>query len=378
MPDLTDYEGREQGFVKHALIEKYLESFTIKIGSTWDEIVYLDAFAGPWGSKAADLSDTSFGIALKKLKSGAEVLRMSHRRNITKRAILIEKNAAAFQRLEVFGQSQQSGSLSVKCLQGAFVERASDIIGLLPSEKSFLFALIDPKGWTGLSMKVLAPLVRRRSSEVLVNVMTKFIRRFANFEQCFDSCEDFFGRPGVREIIATAPAGQRDDIVVREYCRSLRLICGFKHVSSCVVLEPDMKGIKYFMVFGTNSPVGIKVFKEAEAHAAKLQDQIKEEKAMGDQMALFATGASPSVSEPLREFYRESAWNRVEKLFTERSSVPYTEVFCKAMAMPLVTEGELLEYLSKHPDLQVRLDGERRKKPDLRKPNDLVVRIASA
>ncbi len=38
----------------------------IKISSNWNEIIYIDAFAGPWGSKAEDLSDTSFCIALVK------------------------------------------------------------------------------------------------------------------------------------------------------------------------------------------------------------------------------------------------------------------------------------------------------------------------
>ena len=40
---------------------------------------------------------------------------------------------------------------------------------------------------------------------------------------------------------------------MREYCRSLRERCGFQHVLSCVVLQPDKKGVKYFMVFGTNA-----------------------------------------------------------------------------------------------------------------------------
>ncbi len=75
MPNLEHYEGREQGFVKHSLLDKYLEEFAIKISSNWNEIIYIDAFAGPWGSKAEDLSDTSFCIALKRLKSGTEVAR---------------------------------------------------------------------------------------------------------------------------------------------------------------------------------------------------------------------------------------------------------------------------------------------------------------
>src|SRR5690554_2336202 len=103
-------------------------------------------------------------------------------------------------------------------------------------------------------MVKVSPLLRKRSAEVLVNVMTSFIHRFADADNCQLSYEQFFGRGGVREIISETPSEERADAVVREYCRSLRTFCGFDHVSSAVVLQPDKRGIKYFMVFGTNSP----------------------------------------------------------------------------------------------------------------------------
>jgi len=259
MPDLDHYRGREQGYIKHALTEKYLVPFTIKIGSKWDEIIFLDAFAGPWGAKSENLSDTSF------------------------------------------------------------------------------------------------------------------VHRFADYDHCKDSYEEFFGRPGVRNIIGSAAPDDRQDAVVREYCRSLRELCGFEYVSSCVVLQPDKKGIKYFMVFATNSPVGIKVFKEAEAHAAALQDEIKHAKEFGDQMPLFSSDAIEPVSESLRRKYREIAFGRVEGIFKDKTEATYTEVFCKAMAMPLVTERELTEFLVAHSELKLHLDGERRKKPSIER-NDRVIK----
>ena len=95
MPDLEHYRGREQGYIKHALIEKYLVPFTIKIGSKWDAIVFLDAFAGPWGAQSADLSDTSFAVALTRLEEGLEVLSRVHKRSPNIRAILIESEDPA-------------------------------------------------------------------------------------------------------------------------------------------------------------------------------------------------------------------------------------------------------------------------------------------
>jgi hypothetical protein len=62
-------------------------------------------------------------------------------------------------------------------------------------------------------------------------------------------------------------------------------------------------------------------------------------------------------------------------MFGEKSDTAYAEVFCKAMAMPLVTEGELIDFLNHHPHLDLRIDGERLKRPDIQNPNDRVVRV---
>jgi three-Cys-motif partner protein len=378
MPDLEHYRGgREQGYIKHALIEKYLVPFTIKIGSKWDEIVFLDAFAGPWGAQTENLSDTSFGIALDRMKDGLEALRQSHGRSPRIRAYLVEKDLDAYGKLDAFVRANQSRGIEVECFRGEFEDQIPKLTSLVTSENSFVFSLIDPKGWTGLSMSVIAPFLRRRPSEVLVNVMTSFLYRFVNHDDCQDSYEEFFGRRGVGEIIARAAPDDRQDAVVREYCRSLRELCGFEYVSSCVVLEPDKKGIKYFMVFATNSPTGIKVFKEAEAHAASLQDELKHAKEFGDQFPLFPTDAIEPVSESLRRKYREIAFWRVEEMFAGPAEFAYSEVFCKAMAMPLVTEDELLEFIKVHPLLELILDGPRRRKPSVENKNDRVRRSPS-
>ena len=371
MPDLTHYEGREQGYIKHTLIEKYLERFVFKIGSGWDEIIYLDAFAGPWGAKSENLSDTSFGIALDLLKRGCETVARVRGRSPKIRVILIEKDPKAFAKLNQFFKTRQTDGIEITCLEGAFEDQA-DAVTKLTKGNCFLFSLIDPKGWAGLSMQVIAPLVKKRSSEVLVNVMTSFIYRFSDLEQCSESYDAFFGRPEVREIITRTPVSERQDAVVREYCRSLRELCGFKYVSSCVVLQPDKKGIKYFMVFATNNSMGIKVFKEAEAHAASLQDELKYASEFGDQKPLFSSDAMEPASTDLRRKYRDLAFKRVDEHFSNKTEDSYEEVFCKAMAMPLVTETELVAYIKAHPKLELILDGKKRKKPDLNKGDRVI------
>ena len=69
MVSLADYAGREQSYVKHVLLESYLEELVHKVASRYDHVAYVDGFAGPWLSANERFEDTSFGIALNALQS---------------------------------------------------------------------------------------------------------------------------------------------------------------------------------------------------------------------------------------------------------------------------------------------------------------------
>src|SRR6266436_3588726 len=50
MVALSDYTGREQSYVKHVFLERYLELLVHKTASIYPHIVFVDGFAGPWQS----------------------------------------------------------------------------------------------------------------------------------------------------------------------------------------------------------------------------------------------------------------------------------------------------------------------------------------
>ena len=94
--DFSHYEGREQAFVKHTFLDKYLPALIGKICSTFDEFVYVDGFAGPWQSTAGEsFDDTSFGIALNHMTT-QRLFYQSRGRDIKMRAFLVEKDAGSF------------------------------------------------------------------------------------------------------------------------------------------------------------------------------------------------------------------------------------------------------------------------------------------
>src|ERR1700704_6372235 len=95
---LQDYVGREQSYVKHVFLERYLETLVFKTASTYNHIVYVDGFAGPWQSANEQFEDTSFGIALNALRR-AKASWKERQRYVKMSAFLVERDKAAHARL---------------------------------------------------------------------------------------------------------------------------------------------------------------------------------------------------------------------------------------------------------------------------------------
>lgn len=388
--DLTNYTGREQAYIKHCLLEEYLPEWAYKVGSAWNELVYVDGFAGPWQTTHVDYADTSFGIAIQALRRCQAGLR-ERARNLKMESILVDQDRKAFSELEKFAELQSNPDFGVHALHGQFIELIGPIDAIIKAntQNAFRFIFLDPKGWADIPMKRLQPFLRGRSCEVLINLMTRHIIRFLDEPDREHSYNNLFGR---REPIENLKGSRlknedphaRAELAVREYGRSLRLLCGFKYVSAAVILEPEEEAVRYFLVYGTNHPRGVEVFKSAETKAARIQDQVRNDTLVRKthQPSLIFDDAPPSsrISSKLRQFYSEKARRRVVQILAAskaQSYHSYANLFCEAMAFPLVTPDDLVNWLKNlEPHIELKLSGSSRRQKPSPLQDDRVVVIA--
>jgi three-Cys-motif partner protein len=387
--NLANYTNREQAYIKHCLLEEYLPDWAYKVGSTWDGLVYVDGFAGPWQTTHAEYADTSFGIAVQALRQCQDGLR-ARGRDLQIECILVDQDKKAFNQLRKFAELQRKPGFGIHALHGEFVERIGDIESIIKenTRNAFRFIFLDPKGWADIPMKSLQQFLRNRSCEVLINLMTRHIIRFLDEPDRADSYNNLFARRGVLENLRSSdmrnePAHARAEQAVREYGLSLRLLCGFKYVSSAVILEPDAESIRYFLVYGTNHPKGVEVFKTAETKAAKIQEAVRYDTRVRKthQPDLFFDEAPPSskISSKLRQFYCDKARRKVLQVLSAtraQTKLPYSKIFCEAMAFPLVTPNDLVGWLSVlKPHITLEFGGSLRRQKFLPQEDDWILVI---
>jgi three-Cys-motif partner protein len=371
--DLAAYAGREQAYIKHCLLENYLPDWGYKIGSAWDNLIYVDGFAGPWKVTDPNLADSSFGVAINVLKQLQYGL-AEKGRTINVRSILVERRISALQRLQDFAKRYSARGFDVHAVGGNFAAKINEITKLIDrsSGKTFKFVFSDPKGWKDIPMPALAPFLKGRGCEVLINLMARHAVRFLEQHDRKDSYDALFGRDEAVDVLRKTPKNRKLNIILREYCKSLKQLCGFQYVTAAAILEPNEEAIRYFLVFGTNHLRGIEVFKNAEKTAARMQDQVRFEtifrRKLYSQDTFFNAAPKTRIAYKLRDDYVKMAMENVIRVLLSHHGadpIPYRNLFALAMEFPLITPEDLIAGIKDLPSIKLSLEGARRRTPSV-------------
>lgn len=288
------YHGREQAFVKHQLLETYLQRLFMIIGLHQKNIRYVDCFSGPWQEESDDLQDTSIGIALKIIQKCREGLTQMGR-DVTFHALFIEKDKNSFQKLQDYlAGVLPRQEVSTKALQGDFFELRESILKWCGSD-DFTFFFIDPKGWKNvIEIPTLTPLLQRSNSEFLINFMYDFLLRTHSQNLFQEHMLAIFGE--IPETNGLKPE-KKEKHLLDLYLKRLKEILpdrgGKPRAVSVPVLKPTIDRTLYHLVYLTQHPKGITVFMEASEHLdlvqrrTRAQTKQKKRESQSHQLELF-------------------------------------------------------------------------------------------
>jgi len=275
MREAIHYKGREHSFIKHRLLETYLETLFMIIGQHEQRICYVDCFSGPWQESDENLSGTSIELSLNVMRNCRDSLRKLNK-NIEFRALYIEKRKRAHKKLDAFLNSNTWEGIRTDSKNGEFHKLRSEIIEWC-GDTDFAFFFIDPKGWkNAIEIPTLTPLLQRPNSEYLINFMYDFLLRTHTQKGFQEDMRAIFGE--LPDTSGLTPK-EREEYLIRRYRDSLTSIQprGSEKLRSASVniLDPVIERTKYHLVYLTRHPLGIVKFMDASEKMDIVQKRVR-------------------------------------------------------------------------------------------------------
>lgn len=260
-PNFGHYEGREQTYVKHLLLTRYLEGAAYKLILGRDPTLnFIDAFAGPWRTTDdANYEDASFSLAIGTLRTVQDYLRSIGKGNVRIRFRFCEKTPGAVANLRAFAARQEG--LDIRVFSGRFEENLNAIADSLPG--GFTITFIDPTGWNIETDRILAFLKRMRG-ELIFNFMSEEISRHVRYEDVSASYSRFLANPAWRSDFERTPEGPLEQRVLGLLKTKFRQAGVAKYLPDMAIRKPRSSRVKMRMILGTNSDIGVSVFRNVQ------------------------------------------------------------------------------------------------------------------
>lgn len=354
MPDPNLYIDREQTYVKHFVLKRYLERVAYNILSFQNDFVYVDGFSGPWKSENDTYEDTSFKIALDQLRDIRKGIKDSRGKDVNFRCIFVEKFKKPFSELKE--AVNEIDDVNIELINGAFEDHITEICNF--AKQAFSLIFIDPTGWQGFPMQKISPLLMLRG-EVLINFMSDFINRFIEDPrpEIASSFDDLFGENWYPEWKMLNDKGlSREAAAIEVYTSRLKQAGNFQFVTSTRILKPKADRSYFYLIYATQHWKGIQEFRKVEKKAIEEQEKVRnaakykanvsktgQESLFGQE--IMATNAKSYEAERKTQLARGHD-KFLSILKANSNGIKYEQLIGEVLETPMVWENDLKEWIT--------------------------------
>ena len=278
--NLNLYRDREQSFIKHQFLAKYLRVAAYKtLQGHSPNFNFVDAFAGPWRvNDDAKYSDASFDQAINTLEAVRTDLGKKHKGKLNIRFCLCERRSEAVAHLREYA-AKQTG-VEIRIFEGAFEDNLDAIAANLLD--GFTFTFIDPTGWN-IRNKEVFRFLRDRRGEFLLNFMSDHINRHAPYSQVAASFGRFLADADWADEYAQLPDALSNE---RKMLHLLKNAIRNKNVATYVpdfsIMVPKQERVKMRLILGTHSPIGLEVFRDVQEKVERQEMELRHKLREGD------------------------------------------------------------------------------------------------
>ena len=281
-PQIEHYRRREQSYIKHVFLNKYLEAAAFKLLQPkrgTPIFNFVDAFAGPWRVSDDDkFSDASFSQAVATLDTVRRQLTKMGRAGLQVRYRFCERNPDSIVKLRRFAAERQEFDIQV--FQGSFEDNIDEVAAAC--REGFTFTFIDPTGWNIESDKVFS-FLKNLNGEFLFNFMAEDINRHAEWEGVSESVGRFLADPSWKQEFIDLPNDwSNEKKILYLLKKKIREASIATYLPEMDILRPRERRVKMRLLLGTHHTLGVEVFrtvqKKVETEAVSTRQSIAVEK----------------------------------------------------------------------------------------------------
>jgi three-Cys-motif partner protein len=291
------YRDREQSYIKHLFLTEYLREAALKVLQARSPVFnFVDAFAGPWQVSDGDnYTDASFNQALHTLETVRSYLTARGLKGLRIRFCFCEKRPEAVDRLKTYARRHSNFEINV--FQGKFEDNLNLISSAIPG--GFTFTFMDPTGWDISNAEVFR-FLKDQKGEFLLNFMSDHINRHADYHKVDDSFRRFLANPewkhGFDELPSTMSNEERVLHLLRQKIKSSGVA---RFAPDFSIMVPRKDRIKMRLILGTNSKIGLEVFRDVHARIEKTEIKVRERirDEPNPQMSLFTSDESAQAQQ---------------------------------------------------------------------------------
>jgi len=257
---------REQTQVKHEILAAYLAPYFQIVGTTNNNLVYIDGFAGRGSYTKADTGEVFDGSPLRALKLIASNDTFS--KKVT--AVFIEVDEELYRPLDKvvadFWAANQHirKPMTDRC---TFAEGVQKFLDRAKGNLAPTFLFVDPCGVSGTSFDTIRKVMACKSSEAFIFFNIDGVRRIAGLAELSDVLIDLLGSQKRAEKLfaglqQTHDVGERERMILACYREALKEDMRVSFTIPFRVESEDRQKTSHYLVHATNHHLGFKIMKE--------------------------------------------------------------------------------------------------------------------
>ena len=274
MEEADNYCGREQTYIKHRFLTRYLQEAAYKIFQGRSRVFnFVDAFAGPWSvADSSNYSDTSFDQALRILHEVRDRLEEMGRTGLRIRFCFCERRQAAAEELRRYAKAKSN--FDIRVFHGKFEDHLDGIAAACAD--GFTFTFIDPTGWN-IDSGPIFEFLRERNGEFLLNFMAEHVNRHAGYDRVQASIGRFLASPEWGDDFERLPDEWNNEWRVLQLLRrKMKEARTATHVPHFGILKPGEDRVKMRLLLGTHSARGLELFRDVQWKVEREEMELRE------------------------------------------------------------------------------------------------------